>query len=266
VDNQQQVTLCVDAMKINGIPFLATISRNIMYRTVQPLENQTSAAHRSALGIVFDLYKKAGFTVTTIHCDNEFQPLMQELATSTGIRINYSNPQEHVPEAERNIRVIKERFRAAFHRLPFTKLPKVMVQILAMESAKKLNFFPPKGGVSPYYSPRMIMHHEHIDYHKHCLNPFGSYVQAHQEPSPTNTQHPRTLDCIYLRFVDNKQGGHELLDLRTGRVIKRRTVTQVPMTQNVIDLVQDMATTHGMPDGIQLAPGIRLLLSCRSGL
>jgi hypothetical protein len=26
-----------------------------------------------------------------------------------------------------------------------------------MESAKKLNFFPPKGGVSPYYSPRMIV-------------------------------------------------------------------------------------------------------------
>ena len=40
-----------------------------------------------------------------------------------------ANPQEHVPEAERNNRVIKERFRAAFHRLPFKKMPKIMVKI-----------------------------------------------------------------------------------------------------------------------------------------
>jgi hypothetical protein len=33
-----------------------------------------------------------------------------------------------------------------------------------MESAKKLNFFPKKYGVSKVFSPRMIMHHENLDY------------------------------------------------------------------------------------------------------
>jgi hypothetical protein len=103
-------------------------------------------------------------------------------------------------------------FRAAFHRLPFTMIPKTIVKILAMECAKKLNFFPPKGGVSPYYSPRMIMHQQSLDYNKHCSIAFGSYVQAHTEPNPQNTQHPRTIDCIYRRYVDNEQGGHQLLD------------------------------------------------------
>ena len=105
-------------------------------------------------------------------------------------------------------------------------IPKIMVKILAMECAKKLNFFPPKGGISFYYSPRMIMHQQSLDYAKHCSIPFGSYVQAHTEPDPKNTNHPRSLDCIYLRYVDNDQGGHHLLDLRTGQTIKRRTLTK----------------------------------------
>jgi hypothetical protein len=88
-----------------------------------------------------------------------------------------------------------------------------MVKILTMECAKKLTFFLPTGGISPYYSPRMIMHQKSIDYDKHCSIPFGSYVQAHTKPDQKNTQYPCTLDCIYLWYMDSNQGGHHLLDL-----------------------------------------------------
>ena len=148
--------------------------------------------------------------------------------------------------------MIKERFRAAFHRLPFTKLPAIMVKVLAMESTKKLNFFPPTNGLSPYYSPRMIIHQENLDYAKHCKISFGTYVQAHNEPANSNTQHPRSLDCIYLRYLNNKQGGHELLDLQAGTVITRRQVTPLPMTQNVIDLVHLRADKDNMPPGLKI--------------
>ena len=219
ITTHQNVVLCMDGMKINNVPFLTTVSRNILYRTAEWIHNQTPQADRSVLDNVFRIYNMAGFKITTILCDNEFQPLMSELADVYNVRTNYANPQEHVPEAERNIRVIKERFRATFHRLPFTKLPAVMVKVLAIEVTKKLNFFPPSGGVSPYYSPRMILHQQNLEYNKHCAIAFGTYVQAHHEPTATNSQSPRTLDCIYLRYVDNLQGGHQLLDLRTGKTI-----------------------------------------------
>jgi hypothetical protein len=90
-----------------------------------------------------------------------------------------------------------------------------MVKILAMECAKKLNLFPPKGGISEYYSPHMILHQENIDYNKHCSIPFGTYVQASQQNNPTNTQKPRSLDCIYLCYLSNQQGGHEVFHLQT---------------------------------------------------
>jgi hypothetical protein len=127
-----------------------------------------------------------------------------------------------------------------------------MVKILTMACAKKLNFFPAKGGISPYDSPRMILHQQSFDYSKHCSIPFGSYVQVHNEPDPKNTQHQRTLDCIYLRYVDNDRGGHHLLDLRTGRTIKRRTVTKIRITTNVIDLVHEMADNDIMSDGLKI--------------
>jgi hypothetical protein len=98
----------------------------------------------------------------------------------------------------------------------------------------------------------MIMHQQSLDYNKHCSIAFRSYVQAYTEPNPQKTQHPRTIDCIYLRYVDSEQGGHQLLDLRTGRMIKRRTVTVVPITQNIINLVHAMASNDQMSEGLKI--------------
>jgi hypothetical protein len=81
------------------------------------------------------------------------------------------------------------------------------------------------------------MHQQSLHYNKQCSIELGSYVQAHTEPNPQNTQHAGTIDCIYLRYVHNEQGGHQLLDLRAGRMIERRTVTVVPIYQNIINFV-----------------------------
>jgi hypothetical protein len=98
----------------------------------------------------------------------------------------------------------------------------------------------------------MIIHQKSLDYETHCSLPFGSYVQVHTKPDPKNTQHPHTLDCIYLRYVDNNQGGHHLLDLRAGRTIKRRTITTIPITEKVIDLIHSMAENDNMKTGLKI--------------
>jgi hypothetical protein len=123
---------------------------------------------------------------------------MDPLALEFGIQVNYASPQEHVPEAERNNRVIKERIRATYHRLSYDHLPPIMVKVLVNDSTKKLNFFHAKNGISQYYSPRMILHQQNLDYDKHCQYALGNYVQARNEPDPSNTNAPCTLNCIYL--------------------------------------------------------------------
>ena len=121
-----------------------------------------------------------------------------------------------------------------------------MIKALVQQSTEKLNYFPPKGGISSYYSPHILMMKRWIVYDRHCHISFGTYVQAHQDNSPKNTQEPRTLDCIYLHPTDNDQGGHTVLDLATGRTITRPHVTPVPITSAVISAVETMAEQEGM--------------------
>ncbi|MGC8483976.1 MAG: hypothetical protein ACP5OE_10085 [Thermodesulfobium sp.] len=120
-----------------------------------------------------------------------------------------------------------------------------------MVSTKQLNLLPAKGGVSPYLSPHVILGGRNWDFNKHCQIPFGAYVQAYQENAPkntndprtidANTNDPRTIDAIYLRPANNIQGGHELMDLNSGRVITRPRVWEIPVTPVIVRAVEDMA-------------------------
>jgi hypothetical protein len=136
IQAQQDVILCMDTMQINGLYFLTTVSRKIMYRTTEWVPNKTAKAYRIALDSVFRVYNMAGFKIKSIHCDNEYCSLMQELESIHEVKMNYASAQGHVPEIERSIRVIKERFRATFHRLPFTQLPAIMIKIWLWKALK----------------------------------------------------------------------------------------------------------------------------------
>jgi hypothetical protein len=106
---------------------------------------------------------------------------MDPLANDFGVEMNYANPEEHVPKAERNNWTIKEHICATYHCIPFKRLPRLMIKVLVADSAQKLNFFPAKDGILEYYCPCMILHERNIDYDKHCLYSFGTYIQAHHE-------------------------------------------------------------------------------------
>ena len=168
-----------------------------MYWTAQPLPSITAKDYRSAIDTIFRLYNSAKFQIKIIKADRAFKPIMNPIKDDLDIEMNYTAAQEHVPEAERNHRTIQERFRAHYYRLPFKTIPKIMIKYLVMEVTKKINFFPPKGGVSEYFSPRMILHHTTLNYLKHFKYEFGEYIQAHNDdPNTKNTPAPRTLACI----------------------------------------------------------------------
>ena len=80
---------------------------------------------------------------------------------------------------------------------------------------------------------------------KHDVKEIG-VKQANQENDPTNTQAPRTIDAIYLRPMNNKQGGHELMNLRTGLMITRNKIHERPLTDLVIRAIETMADQQGI--------------------
>jgi hypothetical protein len=170
----------------------------IRFRSAIPIENCTHKEYYCVLDMVLCLYNSAGFHIKTIHCNGEFHVMMEKVKDNLGVQMNFTNALDHVPEAERNNRPIKERVRAAYHQLPYKALPRQLIQNLVTTQASKLNLFLAKGGISPYYSPRTILGLPPLDYDKHCAVPFGAYIQASHETNQTNSNAARTIDAIYL--------------------------------------------------------------------
>ena len=112
---------------------------------------------------------------------------------------------------------------------------------MVVNTNTKLNYFPSKYRVSKYYSPRMIMHTEILDYKKHCNYTFGSFVQAYIENNPTNTQSPRLLDCIYLRPAASHQGGNESWHIPTNWTIIRNRITETLIPEIIIQRIHSIA-------------------------
>jgi hypothetical protein len=122
-----------------------------------------------ALNEILRHYDRAGFVIRTIHCDGEFCGMMEKVKDDLDADRNFTNAGNHVPEAERNNQTIKERIQGAYHCLPYKAIPQIMIRYLAMIQAAHSV----KGGVSKYYSPRMISNQTNLDYTKHCIVPFG---------------------------------------------------------------------------------------------
>jgi hypothetical protein len=64
--------------------------------------------------MVLRLYNSAGFHIETIHCDREFRAMMDKVKDDIGVCMNFTSVLDHVPEAERNNRTIKEQVRVAY--------------------------------------------------------------------------------------------------------------------------------------------------------
>ena len=130
-------------------------------------------------------------------------------------RPNYANAQEHIPETERNYRVIKERVRACFHNSTYRALPCIVLKYLIADCIFKLKLFPAKGGVSPYFSPHHILTQCLVDFERHCRIPVLQTVLTHDEPTPLNSLKAHAIEGTYLGPTNNVQGSHWIYNLET---------------------------------------------------
>ena len=112
-------------MYVNRIPFLATISRNIKFTTVEAIQNRTKSQLVQSIKNMLAIYTQRGLQVENALLDGEFVPLHSDLLT-LGINPNFATRNEYVPKTEREHRVIKEGARACRHALPFKVLPRLM--------------------------------------------------------------------------------------------------------------------------------------------
>ena len=137
--------------------------------------------------------------------------------------------------------MFKERCRGTLTTLPFKRHPRRVIIETVHFTALWRNVVPSKVGISQLYSPREILTGTYLDYNKHCVLDFGEYVEVHDEPSPLNGMTSRTRPCIALGPTGNLQGTHKFMDINTGRLLKKRSWTRIPMPDTVIKKVEQRA-------------------------
>ena len=122
-----------------------------------------------------------------------------------------------------------------------------------------LNNFPTINGVSPDYSPREIILRHRLSYKRHCRAPFGAYCETHEDNTPTNSMHSRSLPAICLGPTGNFQGSYNFLNLVSGLVIKRRAFHELPAPDSIIARVTALATTSGVSSELVFAEDVEFL-------
>ena len=245
-----ETELAIDVVYVESEAFLHAIDRKIKAKSLVPLGTKKKADASDLLDglkkIIWS-YNRSDVRITMIHADNEFRSIEDEIKEDLKIPFNFANPDEHVGDIERENRVLEERFRVEYHRLPFLIFPRQMIRESLARITFNRNLVIPEEGCSEYYSPHQILQRRNVDYNKEFEFSFGAYVIARQETSPRkNNPKPRGRDTIYLRASKSLQGGHRVLDLATGKVIERPKCDLVVMTDLVVKRVEEMAKEQGL--------------------
>ena len=190
------------------------------------------------LKLVLKKYNSRGFTVTDVFGDNEFnREKYRSLFLPANLHICTAG--EHVPVIERSIRTVKERARAATVELPYTTIPRIMIISLLEGVERWINAFPTKEINKNTPSPATIVKGRQAPRDDVSRIPFGSYALVYTGTS--NTLESRSTPCIALR-ESNNNGGHYFMSLCSGRRIYSNKWVEIPITQDQIDQVHELAS------------------------
>ena len=170
--------------------------------------------------------------------DNQFEPLRARLE-GVGVRLNTPVVHEHVPDAEREIRTLKEHVRGVIANTPYRRFPPRMVVECVVGCNMWKNAIPPRDGIHRMMSPRTLVTGSVIPYGPIMRLAFEAYAQVPTDGN--NTMLPRTVGAVAMRPMGNAQGGARFFALDTGRIVTVKTWTTLPITKDVIDRVHRLA-------------------------
>ena len=183
----KEVYLTANLFFVNKIPFFLTLSHKIQFTVVNHLANQKVISLFKAFMEIYQFYLCHGFQITVVSLDGKFELIHAQIEAIPGSpRVNLTSANEHVPEIECHIRVVKEQVQSIIHGLPYARIPMLLLIWIVFSLVKMLNFFPSKAGVLDVYSPCTIMTSEQLNFKKHLSLQVGQYCQVHDQETPCN--------------------------------------------------------------------------------
>ena len=150
----KHVTVGIDILHVNGIPFILAISKHLNFIQCSGLSSQTDQHFLSQITKFDRVYQVRGFKIKQIYADRRFVSLKSELeAEPHQIKLTTCDKNAHVHVVERAIRFVKERIRGLKSMLPFNRLPRRLLMEIVYSIITKINSIScgkrPEHGMSP---------------------------------------------------------------------------------------------------------------------
>ena len=182
-------------MFVSGIPFLVTFSRNIRIITAKYIPSPTAQQLANSLTNIVNTYARGGFVIDLALMDMEFEKVRDKLAIA---KVNTTAAREHVPEIERQIRLIKESVRCTTSGFPFNPIPRLVLIHIVYTCVMWINIITRKAGAVQGICPCKLITGRTVNYKRGCWACMGGYVEASTDAIVPNGNTPRTHSCIAL--------------------------------------------------------------------
>ena len=180
------------------------------------------------------MYEKRGFKVVGVHVDGPFDT-EDFKKTIFPAKVHVYSPGEHVGIIEHSNKTVKERLRCIVHSLPYNQLPRIVIICMIQHVVYHLNHEKKQGKV--LCPNEIITGGGSIDFSKKKIK-FGGYAQVWG--GTTNTMKERSLGCIAMHRL-NDEGGYHFLSLNSGHIVKSNQWEDLPVTDDVIAQVENLA-------------------------
>ena len=241
---QQDQVMDIDLMFVEDLIYMVSVFSPLDYTSVKKLKSKSKYDVWSGVSKSKAHVERAGLKIPTARCDGESavaSSYVEQKMASASIQLDTVASGDAVPKVERKIRVIKERVRGVINTLPFL-LSLLLIDWLVQYCVYRIN-----GEISSdstdKRSPHERLYGRVIDARTDLKHAFGDYVQV-SEGETDNSMQERTRGAIALMPAGNSEGSWWYLILKTGKPVRRNNATPLPMPEEVIDLLNDMATSN----------------------
>ena len=244
LDAYKKVHLDIDIMFVNKCAYFTAILQHIGLIHCCAIVSCTNKQVVNIMQCIIEQYSKRGFTIATVHRENQFDDL-NEWMTNKKITLVTCDTDAHVPTIERTNQFLKERIRCTRMDIPFFHVPKRLLVKVVKRVTILVKSIPRKVGLHAALSPREIITGKNLQIPKYKIR---QYVQGHVK-TMSNTGEEQSVDSLYLGPADNGCG-YIVFKLQTKQPISVPQVTLIPMTNDIINRVNQMGKDKGEQEGI----------------
>lgn len=229
-----------DLFFVAGIVFIVNVMVPMRYIFVDRILSKSAPDVWKGTLAHLRAAKGRGIEITSLRCDREAAVLaLAGELSALGVTLNNTAEGGTVPIAERGIRRIKEMLRCTLNTLPFEVAAGAILVGAVTHVVGVINMVPSSTS-ELRISPREQFTGRKVVVGRDLPMPFGQYCQC-SHGKTSNNMKPRSDGCIFLHPSGNLEGSKVVFNISTGGVTVRQHCTPLPMTDDVIGRLNDIA-------------------------